>query len=38
MNPGRVFAEVFESHEFRSSDIDFSVFLNISLSISFNVR
>lgn len=38
MNPDSFFREVLESHEFRSSDIDFSMFSAMPLSISFYVR
>lgn len=47
MNPGSFFREVLESHEFRSSDnegpiatseLDFSVFSDMPLSIFIHVR
>lgn len=38
MNPGSFFREVLESHEFQLSDIDFSVFSDMPLSIFFYVR
>jgi len=38
MNPDSLFREVLESHEFRSSDSDFSWFFDMSPSIYFYVR
>ena len=34
MNPGSFFREVFESHEFRSSDIDFGTLICRILHVS----
>lgn len=38
MNPSQFYKEVLESHLFRRSDSDFSLFSDMALSISFNVR